>query len=58
VRLASDLPPVERPHFEYRAPDNPRFAALIARAETPPAPMVAPGGVDVCAVPLEVRRAP
>lgn len=57
VRLASDMPPSSRPRFEYRSPDNPRFAALIARAERPDPPLVAPGGVDVCAVNLEVRRA-
>jgi peptidylprolyl isomerase len=56
VRLASDLPEATRPRFEYRRPDNVRFAALIARAERPDPPLVAPGGVDVCAVPLEVRR--
>ncbi len=57
VRLASDLPAAMRPRFEYRSPDNPRFAATIARAERPDPPLVAPGGVDVCAVTLEVRRA-
>ncbi|WP_374944104.1 peptidylprolyl isomerase [Sphingomonas sp.] len=57
VRLAADLPAALRPHFEYRSPDTPRFAALIARAERPDPPTVASGGVDVCAVPLEVRRA-
>jgi peptidylprolyl isomerase len=57
VRLASDIPAAVRPRFEYRSPDNPRFAALIARAERPDPPTVAPDGVDVCAVPLEVRRA-
>lgn len=56
VRLASDLPAAARPRFEYRSPDNVRFAALIARAERPDPPLVAPGGVDVCAVPLDVRR--
>lgn len=58
VRLASDMPAAGRPRFQYRSPDNPRFAALIARAERPDPPLVAPGGVDVCAVPLELRRAP
>ena len=56
VRLASDIPAAERPHFEYRAADNPRFAAMIAAKLTPPAPTV-PTGIGVCDVPLAVRRA-
>lgn len=57
VRLASDLPAAERPHFQYRSTDNVRFAAQIAARENPPG-MVAPGGVDVCDVQLTIRRAP
>ena len=30
-------PPRERPRFQYRAADNPRFAAAIARRERPDA---------------------
>ena len=55
MRLASDMPEGERPHYLYRAADNARFAAMIAAKENPQPPMVAPGGVDVCDVPLEVR---
>ncbi|MEH3038335.1 MAG: peptidylprolyl isomerase [Sphingomonas adhaesiva] len=56
VRLASDMPPAERPRFAYRAADNPRFEAAVRRRENPPPPMIGTGGADVCEVPLEVRR--
>jgi cyclophilin family peptidyl-prolyl cis-trans isomerase len=55
VRLASDMPAGERPHFEYRAADNPRFAALIA-LKANPAPPTVPTGLTVCDVPLATRR--
>ncbi|MDR6788718.1 peptidylprolyl isomerase [Sphingomonas sp. BE138] len=58
VTLGSAMSPAERPRFQYRAADNPRFAALIRRRENPPAPTIGSGGADVCEVPLEVRRAP
>ncbi|WP_394646760.1 peptidylprolyl isomerase [uncultured Sphingomonas sp.] len=58
VTLASALPAAERPRYQYRAADNPRFAALIHRRENPPSPTIGSGGADVCEVPLEVRRAP
>ncbi|MDQ2891832.1 MAG: peptidylprolyl isomerase, partial [Pseudomonadota bacterium] len=57
VRLASDLPVGERPRLEYRAADNPRFAAAIAHRERPDAPTV-PTGASVCDVLPAVRRAP
>lgn len=60
ARLASELPVASRPRFQYRRPDNPRFAAWIAGREnrkndfyTRPA-----GGVDICAALPPVRRAP
>lgn len=56
VRLASDLPAVGRPHWQYRSADNPRFAAMVALRQSPKG-MVALGGIDVCDVPLGVRRA-
>src|SRR3546814_15109507 len=31
VRLASDIPAAQRPHFAYRAADNPRFGLAIAK---------------------------
>ena len=58
VRLASDLPATDRPRFEYRAADNPRFAAMIAAKVTPKPPTVGLGGLDVCDVPLATRRMP
>ncbi|MFN3435350.1 MAG: peptidylprolyl isomerase [Sphingomonas sp.] len=58
VRLASDMPAAERPHFQYRRADNPRFAAAVARREHPDAPMVSLGGAAVCDVLPAVRRAP
>lgn len=58
VRLASDLPAAERPHFQYRAADNPRFAAAVAKRENPEPPMVSLGGAAVCDVLPAVRRAP
>ncbi|MFC3579949.1 peptidylprolyl isomerase [Sphingomonas hylomeconis] len=54
VRLASDMPAAARPRYEYRAADNPRFAALIAMRETPAAPTVRTGQT-VCDVPLATR---
>ena len=58
VRLASDLPLGERPRFQYRRADNPRFAAAIRRRENPDPPAVSLGGASVCDIPLAVRRAP
>ncbi|MCU6455675.1 peptidylprolyl isomerase [Sphingomonas sp. A2-49] len=58
VRLASDMPAATRPHFQYRAADNPRFAAAVARREHPDAPMVSLDGAAVCDVLPAVRRAP
>jgi peptidylprolyl isomerase len=56
VRLASELPAAERPRFEYRATDNPRFAATLRLRETPATPSNV-GGVDVCDVPMALRLA-
>ncbi|WP_375392699.1 peptidylprolyl isomerase [uncultured Sphingomonas sp.] len=58
ARLASDIPAAERPHYQYRAADNPRFAAAIARRAHPEPPTVGLGGASVCDVPLAVRKAP
>lgn len=58
VRLASDMPAATRPHYEYRAADNPRFAAMVAAKENPKPPMVSLGGIDVCDVPLATRKLP
>lgn len=58
VRLASDLPAAERPHYQHRAADNPRFAAMIASRVSPRPPTVGLGGIDVCDVPLATRHTP
>ncbi|WP_174279442.1 peptidylprolyl isomerase [Sphingomonas bacterium] len=58
VRLASDLPAGQRPHYQYRAADNSRFAAMLAARADPKPPTVGLGGVDVCDVPLATRKAP
>jgi cyclophilin family peptidyl-prolyl cis-trans isomerase len=55
ARLASDIPAAERPHFEYRAADNPRFAAMID-LRLHPKGLTPLGGIDVCDVPLAARR--
>jgi peptidylprolyl isomerase len=58
-RLASDLPAAERPRFQYRAADNPRFAAWIKLRENrqPPFFNLPAGGADICNVMPPVRRA-
>lgn len=58
VRLASQLPEDERPHFEYRATDNARFAAWLASREnrSPPFFTVPAGGTDICNALPPVRR--
>jgi len=58
VRLASDMPAATRPHFEYRAADNPRFAAMVAAKENPKPPTISLGGANVCDIPLETRPVP
>ncbi|OAN63523.1 peptidylprolyl isomerase [Sphingomonas sp. TDK1] len=57
VRLASQLPPDERPHFQVRATDNPRYAAMLALRENPAPPTVATG-LNVCDLPAAIRRRP
>lgn len=60
VRLASQLPEDERPHFQFRATDNPRFAAWIKAREnrSPPFFTVPAGGTDLCNALPPVRRRP
>lgn len=59
VRLASQLPEDERPRFQYRATDNPRFAAWLKLRENrqPPFFTVPAGGADICNAEAPVRRA-
>ena len=60
IRLASELPPGERPRLQYLSTESDSFAAYAnARANRRDAFFIQPaGGVDVCNVPVPVRRAP
>jgi peptidylprolyl isomerase len=60
IRLASDLPPAERPRFQYLSTESASFAAYAdARANRRDAFFIRPaGGADICNVPVPVRRAP
>lgn len=60
ARLASELPAAERPRFQYRRTDNPRFLAWIRSREnrSPPFFTVPAGGADICNALPPVRRAP
>jgi peptidylprolyl isomerase len=60
VRLASQLPEDERPHFQYRATDNVRFAAWLKGRENREGPFftVPAGGVDICNAQVPIRRTP
>jgi cyclophilin family peptidyl-prolyl cis-trans isomerase len=59
-RLASDLPRSERPRYQYRRIDNPRFAAWINARENrePPFFTVPAGGADICNALPPVRKVP
>jgi peptidylprolyl isomerase len=58
VRLGSELPAAEQPHFEYLASDSPSFADYIhVRANRNDAFYKVPaGGIDVCNVQVPIRR--
>ncbi len=60
VRLASDLPEAERPRFQYRKTEGPRFAAWIKARENrePPFFTVPAGGADICNALPPVRKTP
>jgi peptidylprolyl isomerase len=60
VRLASDLPEAERPHFQVMRSDTPAFTAYVeARANRRDPFFVKPvGAIDLCNAPVPVRRAP
>jgi peptidylprolyl isomerase len=60
ARLASQLPDDERPHFQYRATDNVRFAAWLSERENrkPPFFTVPAGGADICNAQAPIRRTP
>src|SRR5690606_37403633 len=58
VRLGDTLPPAEQPRFEYLASDSESFARYVqVRANRHDAFYRVPaGGVDVCNVPVPIRR--
>lgn len=58
VRLASELPAAERPRLQYLSTESASFAAYVqARANRRDAFYIRPaGGVDVCNVPVPIRR--
>ena len=60
VRLASEIPAAERPHFQVRAADNARYAAWVKGRENrePPFFEVPAGGADICNAMPPVRRTP
>ncbi|MBT2135790.1 peptidylprolyl isomerase [Croceibacterium sp. LX-88] len=59
VRLGNDMPEADRPHFEFLASDSASFAQLMkVRANRSDEFYKVPaGGVDVCNVPVPMRRA-
>ncbi len=60
VKLASDLPPGERPGFQVLRTDSATFAAVVQnrRFRRDDWYKVPAGRIDVCNVPLPVRRTP
>lgn len=60
IRLASDLPEAERPHLQYLSTESASFAAYAdARANRRDAFFIVPaGGVDICNVPVPIRKHP
>jgi peptidylprolyl isomerase len=58
VVLASDLPAVQRPHFQQMRTQSAAFGAYLqARANRPEAFFVRPAGaVDICNAPVPVQR--
>ena len=60
IRLASELPAAERPHFQYLSTESASFAAYAnARANRKDAFFIVPaGGADICNIPVPIRRKP
>ena len=60
VRLASEIPPAERPAFQYMDTESATFGAYVkARANRKDDFFIRPaGGVDLCNVAVPVRRKP
>jgi cyclophilin family peptidyl-prolyl cis-trans isomerase len=60
VRLAADLPPAERPHFQVMKTESPSFAAKKAQRLNPAPDFYhrrPPQVLDLCNTPAPVRRA-
>lgn len=60
IRVASDLPPSERPAFQYLSTESDSFVRYAdARANRRDPFFIAPaGGADICNIPVPVRRVP
>lgn len=60
IRIASDMPPSERPSYEYMDTNSPAFASYLhLRANRHDAFYEVPaGGVDLCNVQVPVRKRP
>jgi peptidylprolyl isomerase len=60
VRLASELPPSQRMHLEVLRTDTPTFAALVEsrRDRSDAWYLYKVGKIDICNVPLPVRKTP
>ncbi len=60
VRLASDLPEADQPHLEYLDTDSSSFATYtyLKANRNDQFYRVPAGGVDICNVPVPVRRTP
>jgi len=60
VRLASELPAADQPHLQYLSTESGSFAKYVeARANRRDPFYIQPaGGVDICNVPVPVRRRP
>jgi peptidylprolyl isomerase len=58
IKSGSDLPPAERPKFEALNTDSRTFAAVLADRRARPDPWFkhSPGRINVCNVPLPVKR--
>lgn len=58
IRLASELPPAEQPHFQYLSTESDSFARYAdARANRrDPFFIVPAGGADICNIPVPIRR--
>jgi peptidylprolyl isomerase len=60
IVLAADLPPGERPAYQYLRPDTPVFAATLEARANRGGPFftVPAGAADLCNLPVPVRKAP